>query len=291
MVEIETWLDSLPYEVICVFSARCVLRAIPGEMRRHEKIEVDRNALLMRFPEAERKAHQQWYRDNRPIVPLEKQMYPRFIRACLTLYAGIWPNRLNDLLLEDAAGQVKRHRTTSYRLAAASLEYAAHDRAAHAAAAGYGARTVMNWDCGIVGSLERCQRIEEQPTSHELSDLTLCEDAIFIREGGTALELAKRPLWTDIDDFPNYWFGEYWLKMKARLLALEQDWEVWTSWYEAILYGTWPESMSERTELGLDGSCGRMTLPGHYYDDVLRANRQIKKTLRDAVEGLSWSNT
>ena len=48
-------------------------------------------------------------------------------------------------------------------------------------------------------------------------------------------ELARQSLW--FGETPS-WADENWIKLKRALLALDEDWEVWTDWYEDRLRGS-----------------------------------------------------
>ncbi len=70
-------------------------------------------------------------------------------------------------------------------------------------------------------------------------------------EGGIAPEMvARRPLWPDKNMGG---LEEQWRELKKNLLALNEDWEVWTDWYEDILAGRnragLPDGLAEELEL------------------------------------------
>ena len=59
-------------------------------------------------------------------------------------------------------------------------------------------------------------------------------DASSIETGQAAAEIINSKLWPASRP---HWVSKYWVQLKAELLRLEQDWEVWTDWYEARLNG------------------------------------------------------
>jgi hypothetical protein len=66
-------------------------------------------------------------------------------------------------------------------------------------------------------------------------------DAALIEAGGSrdervalAVELSARPLWPAETPL---WAAEPWAQLKALLLSVDEDWEVWTEWYEDRLAG------------------------------------------------------
>ena len=59
-------------------------------------------------------------------------------------------------------------------------------------------------------------------------------DAEALEEGLSAEELMRRPLWTG--EAPD-WAEENWVKLRRSLLTLDEDWQVWTDWYDDRLLG------------------------------------------------------
>ena len=75
-------------------------------------------------------------------------------------------------------------------------------------------------------------------------------DADALEKGLQADALMRRPLWTD--GAPE-WAEENWAKLKTDLLALDEDWHVWTDWYDDRLRGAdHPDSRSLIEELELE---------------------------------------
>ncbi len=64
---------------------------------------------------------------------------------------------------------------------------------------------------------------------------TVAEDATVVETSGSADALMRSPLWTG--GVPDN-IREDWNWLKVSLLALDEDWWVWTDWYEDRLYGS-----------------------------------------------------
>ena len=80
--------------------------------------------------------------------------------------------------------------------------------------------------------------------------------------------LSVRPLWQDIN-MPNE-LKQDWKQLKIALHNLNEDWEVWTSWYENILAG------GERNE---DLEIARISFPPEDYTNAAVLNPKIKALL------------
>jgi hypothetical protein len=77
-------------------------------------------------------------------------------------------------------------------------------------------------------------RIGVTNLSKELRAAVNADANTLERSGLLPSALANQPLWPD--RLPK-WVDDNWRVMKAALLALEEDWDVWTDWYEARLRG------------------------------------------------------
>jgi hypothetical protein len=62
-------------------------------------------------------------------------------------------------------------------------------------------------------------------------------DALMISSGHTVAQLILQPLWPND---PPKWFTVKWNNIKAHLLELGEDWDVWTRWFDARLDGKLP---------------------------------------------------
>ena len=78
-------------------------------------------------------------------------------------------------------------------------------------------------------------------------DRAITADATALENGMTAAQLAAAPLWPE---GPPYWAMENWKSLKSALHAApEEDWGVWTDWYEARLRGDTPNEALERARV------------------------------------------
>ena len=64
-------------------------------------------------------------------------------------------------------------------------------------------------------------------------------DSEFLMERADAPALCDKPLW---EERAPRWAQKAWNKAKPRLLRNDEDWDVWTRWYDALLEGREPES-------------------------------------------------
>jgi hypothetical protein len=92
-------------------------------------------------------------------------------------------------------------------------------------------------------------------------------DALFISDGGDALQLADRPLWGSL---PPQWAATAWKSLQA-VLPKDEDWKIWFDWYEDRLAG---RGRDERHELAF------ATVPPDVWDKgAAEANAWIKAHL------------
>jgi hypothetical protein len=77
-------------------------------------------------------------------------------------------------------------------------------------------------------------------------------EAALIDSGRSAAELAGTPLWPN--GAPD-WASDAWQTFKSDLLAADQNWDVWTDWYEARLAGDAAHPPNEALEIA------RATIP------------------------------
>jgi len=100
-------------------------------------------------------------------------------------------------------------------------------------------------------------------------DRALKEDAATIDLGGSGVDLIGQPLWTSgrLNSLANRW-----LELKDALLQLNQEWEVWTDWYEARLGGDAVDPPNEALEVA------RATIPDEIWKQgPAVVNAEIKR--------------
>jgi len=103
-------------------------------------------------------------------------------------------------------------------------------------------------------------------------------DRQFLEPGGTAQELALRPLWRN--GMPET-LETQWLRLREYLEGLNQDWEVWTKWYEERLSGN--IALIAEIEIGDPdkGVFGRTTFPPEAYKNPASLNAKLKAVIDD----------
>ena len=109
---------------------------------------------------------------------------------------------------------------------------------------------------------------------------TSAADTDALEHGVTASLLASRPLWLGVVR-PDT-IAQTWNAMKAALLAAEEDWDVWTDWYDALLEGRLAESEAI--------SLARVTLPEEFWKRGPKAVNAELKRLIEAERGASWTH-
>ena len=77
--------------------------------------------------------------------------------------------------------------------------------------------------------------------------LAVVADIAFLERRGSARQLAMEPLWAGATGGGGLAF--FWTKLKERLLVRNEDWGVWTNWYEKRLRGERPREAVERARV------------------------------------------
>lgn len=250
--DMEAWLNTQPREVISVFAARAALRTVPAFI-----------VLL---------------NDKRLKAKPEDIILLSLWATATALAAGRWPAKavVINAAAADAdvaaraaakAAALATAADVAARAAARAAADVAADAAAYAAsaaadAAAYAANAAAY--AAVYGEFSR--------------------DRDFIEGGKSARELAVEPLW---DVIPTY-FSKSWADLKDYLLSLDQDWEVWTEWYEDRLRGNQGQPFTlpfvEEIEIGRDpenGHYGRVTFPPADYKNPAKINAQLKQLIED----------
>ncbi len=114
-----------------------------------------------------------------------------------------------------------------------------------------------------------------------LTDDTYAADAAdaaeLINSNRSVAELAGMPLWRI--GAPS-WAIEAWRTLKSALLVANQDWEVWTDWYEARLAGDATRSPIEALEVA------RVTIPDEIWKQgPAIVNAEIKRLINEHERG------
>jgi len=107
-------------------------------------------------------------------------------------------------------------------------------------------------------------------------------DRDFIEAGGNAQALSEIPLWP-YSEMPEVLHTK-WQALKSYLLNLNQDWDVWTDWYEDRLAG---KPLIKSIEIGdpENGHYRRATFPPKAYENPAEVNAKIKTVIEDYWAG------
>lgn len=110
---------------------------------------------------------------------------------------------------------------------------------------------------------------ERDIVTKEAAAAALIADADALGNGYSVAKLSSFALWNKgIPDM----LSEAWQSLKATLLAADEDWEVWTDWYDALLEGRLAESEAI--------SLARVTLPEEFWERGPKAvNAELKRLI------------
>ncbi|MDV7340404.1 hypothetical protein RYZ26_12435 [Terasakiella sp. A23] len=149
-------------------------------------------------------------------------------------FAGTWPNQRGEFraartaayaaAADRAAAAAARAGRTAAAKAAKAARTAAAD-AAYAAARAAAARAVAAYAAAAA---------DRAAAAFSPIWVAINNDISYFEKTGSLDQLISRPLWLSVmpDDLENDW-----QKMKSVLLELDEDWQVWTNWYDDRLVG------------------------------------------------------
>ncbi len=115
-------------------------------------------------------------------------------------------------------------------------------------------------------------------------------DRRFVSEGGHAIDLVDKRLWSDatlkldllagfsIEHIPQK-FRYEWTELKEKLLSRQsENWQVWTDWYEDRIHGA---PLIPELEVGdpTKSEFARVTFPEGFYDNPVELNSRLKIVL------------
>ena len=271
--EIKAWLRTQPRDVITIIAARGALRRVPGF------------ASLWKTEKGARQA---------PDIIL-----PSFWAISIALSAGIWLDRAIEIA--DAHHAALTATDTAYAVhvahvaaAAAYTDTAATDAVltdAEAAlrAADSDAHRAALATTDVIDVIDAAAEAHVDAyvdaavlaavhTFRAVNAADVSRDRDFIRSGGSAKDLAAQPLWLG-DTVPKN-FTSRWKTLRKHLLALGDDWDVWTQWYQDRIDG---KALIEALEIGDpdNGIFGRATFPPEDYKTPAIINAKIKKMQDD----------
>jgi hypothetical protein len=196
--DLERWLKDQPDEVARVIASRAALSAIPFLARYVGGAPRRRGAAI--------------------VLPCFRGHAPPW-------FAGNWPNQGGEGFdtAGDAAGGA------AWAAAGAAAWAAARDAAGDAArsAAGAAARAAA-------GAAARDAARAARDAARDAIWVRLNDDTNSIDAGISANELATKPIW--LAQAPVA-FAQRWSQLKQLLLSLDENWQVWTNWYDDRLAG------------------------------------------------------
>jgi hypothetical protein len=237
---VEAWLKKQPQGVCRVIGARAALRLVP--------------LIALAAREREESKYLQYY----------GKLTAAVLRAtALARATGKYPGRADALTAlmtaatrtagEFAAGLAiyHPHRTHAESIASGVCLAACVADSAHAAGAASDAAGTFAHETGAVRR-------------------SIMSDARFIGRGGTAADLADRPLWHGA--MPS-WVGGLWASL-CTSLPKNENWDVWTRWYDDCLVG-------RRHDEGYDLIF--TTVPEAIWEDPAAANAWIAERLLRAA--------
>ena len=168
---------------------------------------------------------------------------PQFRALAPPRFAGTWPNRGGEVVSAASADSATSAAAVSADSAAFFADFA--DSAALSAAyAAFSAASADSADSAVSAdsatySAARSAASAADSESTSLRTTTarhywraVLGDAGVIEQGPLAETVMRRPLWAN--GTPSD-VAVLWLNMKNDLLHLDQNWQVWTDWYEDIL--------------------------------------------------------
>ncbi len=223
-VEFKAWLDHKPREVAVVLAARSALRVLP---------------LIGTWLVAGSSADE--IRDE-----LMLGVFRAIVASLNNVKYVAHPSDRTLLRAANALAQRAIDRSASARIARTANASA---RSAHSAVA------VATQPPGhevahiVIASLEYALVAVQPHAIGRTIWRSLAIDASLIDAGRSAQTIAELPIW-EVGALPeglHPLFQNSWSELRAELLALGHDWDVWTDWYDAILDG----KLTEPAELAV----------------------------------------
>lgn len=194
---LEQWLHYQPHEYASAIAARAGLRVASLLAERHQEYG----------PRDLRRSH---------------QVLTGFRVLAAAWCAAKYPQRTE---LRSAAGKAARAR--------AHFNAALHDPACACALAVIGPISAT-YAASAVAVVDIAARDYGYPGAEEDASAACATDADLLTEGVPPSTLIDRPIW---HEGPPPAALQQWRSFKSWLGAPEENWEVWTEWYEARLYG------------------------------------------------------
>jgi hypothetical protein len=224
--ELEKWLQNQPHEVSIVISTRAALRILPvfnelptiKNQQTNDIILPVFHALTLPWAAAKYLAHG---KELRALAPLTLTAADR--AAAAAAIAATTADRAATAAgrATTAIGRAAIRANRAATLANRAATLASHATAALTAAA-------------LTAAALTAATLTTAALSAAALSAAIATDVRLIDNNKSPQEVAQSPLWHG--DPPSE-ITEDWQNLKTKLLALDEDWQVWTDWYEARLYG------------------------------------------------------
>lgn len=176
---------------------------------------------------------------NRALFYKERERSSSIILPCLRAhsapwFAGTWPSQGAEFRAAANAAAVDAAAASASATPSASTTYASSASAADtiyaAATASYAAVDAAPADVAVDAAAHAAHAARAKLYIWK----TIEEDIAFLDRANSLDDLMSRPLWPT--EFPLV-FEQEWQKLKTTLLGLDENWQVWTNWYEDRLVG------------------------------------------------------
>jgi hypothetical protein len=253
--EVKRWLDGIKpaqrrREVATALAARAALRVLPllgRELRRGMR---ERDEILSSL------------------------VLPCLRAKALPWVAGKYPTNDNELRADASAAAFAAADARAVDAAATDVAYA--DARAAGAISNTDARDAVDIAADATAYTVSATDKAAATVAHTAVNATadaLAADGAQIDSGRSGGELSRLPLWSI--GAPD-WAIENWRTLKSALLAANQDWEVWTDWYEARLAGDAAYPPNEALEVA------RATIPDEIWKQgPAVVNAEIKRLIAE----------
>lgn len=244
---LEGWTGGQPRGVAIVIAARAALRVAP---------------MLLDAVEGEGANNRE---------PAAHVILPAFRAMAAAWVAAIHPSggttladavRAASIFPNSSVSAVAAQIVTAARFAVATAAFPFDDAAHDSSAAGATAAVVR-----AVNSAVRSSTITLVVNSALQSDV----DALSDKRAFSVADLARQPLWSGTEAPRS--LVSVWGLMKEGLLSFDEDWQVWTDWYEDRLYGR-PPSMAFEVD--------RVLIPNEIWEQGPKIlNARIKELIEE----------
>ena len=203
---------------------------------------------------------------------------PIFRAMALPLVAATYPARSGELRASASAAVTDAsdagRATTTAAFAAGAAFNAVETVFAYAAAKADRATAYAAANAARAAALAR-ERFIPGPLRETDIWKAIDHDIAKIGGGMPVEALAEFPLWSG---HPPEWSRNLWPELKTSLLSLDEDWDVWTRWYDARLAG-------DASPGGEELDIYRVTLPEDLWKQGPRAVNAAIKAKEEEIEG------